>query len=166
MTAQINSKWHFCGDVNLEHGGVFIDLSTWDDGYCSAIKVTDLDSSCGFIGAVMVEHVVINGTDNSKRIREALRCSYGSAAEIGARNWHATGNRDTIKENLRHAIADALCSYGYTDHDDCWDGYASHHTEILQLENDGPMNFDGWKADKRLRGTTLEAYVQSQHLRD
>jgi hypothetical protein len=68
------SKWHFSGDVNLEYGGTFIDLSTFMDGYCSAVKLTDLDSACGFTGAVMVEHVVINGTTDRERVRAALRC--------------------------------------------------------------------------------------------
>lgn len=153
--------YEYNGDVNLEHGGAFIDLSTWADGYCSAVRVTDLDSSCGFTGAVLVEHIVINGTTDTKRIRQALR----SVGGLSARNWHRTGRRETIKANLRHAIAAALMDHGFTDPDDAWDSYRTHHSETLQLEADGPMEFDGWKADKRLRGTTLEAYVQAVHLR-
>jgi hypothetical protein len=154
--------YEYSGDVNLEYGGAFIDLSTFDDGYCSAVRVTDLDSGCGFTGAVMIEHIVINGTKEPSRIRDALKCVGG----LNARNWHAIGDRSTIKQNLRHAIADALMSYGFTDPDDCWSGFASHHTEIVQLEPNGPMKFDGWKADKRLRGTTVEAYVKAVHLND
>jgi hypothetical protein len=150
------THWHFCGDASLEYGGTFIDLSTWDDGYCSAVRVTDLDGGCGFTGAVLIEHVVINGTRDAKRIREALR-SCGCSA------------RGMSKQQARHMIADALCSYGHTDPDEGWDGYgycSKSHTELVQCESDGPMCFDGWKADKRLRGTTLEAYVQSVHLED
>lgn len=155
------ATWEFSGDVNLEYGGEFIDLSTWDDGYCSAVRVTDLDSACGFTGAVLIEHVVILGTKDSERIRQALR----SVGGLSARNWHRTGSSETIKQNLRHAIASALLGYGFYDPDDSWDGYRSYHTEIVQMEPDGPMQFDGWKADKRLSNTTLEAYVQSVHLR-
>jgi hypothetical protein len=158
-------KWHFSGDASLEYGGAFIDLSTWSDGYCTAVRVTDLDSGCGFTGAVLIEHVVINGTTDSKRIRQALSCIGGPSA-LDARNWHAIGDRATIKANLRHAIADALMSYGFTDPDDCWDGYRSYHSETVQCEADGPMSFDGWKADKRIHNTTLEEYVKSVHLRD
>ena len=154
--------YDYCGDVNLEYGGLFIDLSTWGDGYCSAVRVTDLDSACGFDGAVMVEHIVILGVDDAERIRTAL----ASCGGLCARNWHAIGDKATIKHNLRHAIADALASYGYFDPDDSWNGYRSYHTEILQCEADGPMVFDGWKADKRITNTTLEEYVQSVHLRD
>jgi hypothetical protein len=55
-----SSRFVFSGDVNLEHGGEFIDLSTWAYGYCSAVRITDLDSACGFTGAVMIEHLVID----------------------------------------------------------------------------------------------------------
>lgn len=150
----IHDKWHFCGDVNLEYGGTFIDLSTFMDGYCTAVRVTDLDGGCGFKGAVMVEHVVINGTTDKGRVKAALR-SCGTSFP----DW---SNR--TKEGVRHCIADALLSYGFTDPDDAWDNYQSHHTEILQLESDGPMRFDGWKADKRLHGTSLEEYIKAVHL--
>lgn len=152
--------WHYCGDVSLKYGGAYIDLSTWNDGYCDAVRVTDLDSACGFTGAVLIEHMVINGTNNAERIRVALKCVGG----LSARNWHATGRKETIKASLRHAIADALLCYGYADPDDSWDNYCSSYSEIIQLENDGPMVFDGWKADKRLRDADLEAYLESVHL--
>ncbi len=161
MTTTTESRWVFNGDVNLEYGGSFIDLSTWHWGYCSAVRVTDLDSGCGFTGAVMIEHVVINGTDDSKRIRQAMD-SYGSYYG----NRHSSIDPTRHKENLRLVIAESLMSYGYSDQDDGWDGYGSHHTEILQLESDGPMVFDGWKADKRITNTTLEDYVRSVHLKE
>jgi len=144
--------WVYSGDGNLEYGGLFVDLSTFDEGYCNAVRVTDLNSACGFRGAVLIEHVVIHGTKDAQRIRQALRC-------CGMSRF-----RGMSKEAMRHAIADALCSYGYCDPDDSWDNYASYHSEVVQMEANGPMRFDGWRADKRLRGTTLEAYVQSVHL--
>jgi hypothetical protein len=112
------TMFEYNGDVSLEYGGAFIDLSTFTDGYCSAVRVTDLDSGCGFTGAVMVEHLVINGTMDRKRIKDALKCVGGMPAGLDV-------------QGRRHAIADALMSYGYTDPDDCWDGYRTYHTEIL-----------------------------------
>jgi hypothetical protein len=152
--------YEYSGDVNLEYGGIFIDLSTWDDGYCDAVTVTDLGSACGFDGGVLIEHVTINSTDDSKRIKNALK-SCGFFYNIGEK----ADNPQRFKQYLRHRIAEALCSYGYRDPDDGWDGYRSHHTEIVQTEQDGPMKFDGWKADKRITNTTLEKYVKSVHLR-
>jgi hypothetical protein len=148
----MTTTYFYTGDVSLEYGGAFIDLSTFDDGYCSAVRVTDLDSGCGFTGAVLIEHIVVNGTDDDKRISEALKCCgyYGI---------------DKLDDDTRkRVIAESLMQYGFTDPDDCWDGYRSHHSETLQLDPDGPMQFDGWKADKRLHGTELRDYVESVHL--
>lgn len=156
----LTEKWHYNGDVNLEYGGLFIDLSTWNDGYCSAVRVTDLDGDCGFTGACMIEHVVIFGTDDAERINKAIGSFGMDIGEFAKRIEPAKR-----KECLRHFIADALCSYGFVDPDDSWDNYQSYHTEIVQMESDGPMKFDGWKADKRLHNTTIDEYVQSQHLR-
>ncbi len=146
-------KWLYNGDVSLVHGGSFIDLSSFDDGYCCAVRVTDLDSACGFTGAVLIEHVVINGTTDCKRIRQALKCVGGLQG------------RGFTKENLRWQIASALLEYGCYEPNDSWDSYASHWSETVQCE-DGPMQFDGWKAHKRLRGTSLEDYVRSVHLEE
>ncbi len=155
-------RWVFNGDVNLEYGGSFIDLSTWDDGYCDAVRITDLDSACGFTGAVLINHIVINGTTDAARIRTALHSCGGCADRQRPEGFTPA----EYKQTLRHEIADALMSYGFTDPNDGWDGYRSHHTEVIQCENDGPMTFDGWKADKRLRGNDLAGYVAAVHLRD
>lgn len=185
MTTQ--DRWVYQGDVSLEYGGTFIDLSTFADGYCDAVVVTDIDSGCGFRGASMIEHVVICGTDDSKRIREAIdSCGWidddneqfrqllaflGAIEEAGRgdsgpsqmfKDWLQEGDRTS----LLHMVAEALCSYGHRDPDDAWNNYRSSHTEVVQTDPNGPMDFDGWRADKRLRGTTLEAYVRSVHLRD
>lgn len=149
-TNEQQSRWSYNGDVNLEHGGAFIDLSAWGHGYCTVVRVTDLGGACGFTGAVLIEHVVINGTDSPERIRKALS------------SCGPTDMRGFSKEQARHAIAESLMSYDYTDPDDS--GYGGSQDEVVQLETDGPMAYDGWKASKRLRGTTLEAYVESVHL--
>lgn len=156
-------RWEYTGDVNLEHGGVFIDMSTWDDGYCSAVRVTDLDSGCGFTGAILIEHVVINGTDDPERIRKALECVGGSPFR-GRRSRVVPA--EEINQTIRLAIAEALLIYGYYEPDDAWYNYQSHHSETVQLEHDGPMLYDGWKADKRLRGGDLQGYVEAVHLRE
>lgn len=149
------SRWEYSGDTNLEYGGVFIDVTDWRRGYCSAVRVTDLDSGCGFVGAVMIEHITINGTDDAEIIRRAYAsCGWNLGRErpesMPPAGW---------KSFLRYLIAEALMSYWHCDTDDT-------RTEILQLEPDGPMQFDGWRADKRLHNTDLRAYVESVHLRD
>jgi hypothetical protein len=153
-------NWQFAGDGNLEYGGSFIDLDTFNDGYCSAVRVTDLDSACGFRGACLIEHMVINGTTDPTRIREAIR-SWGGM-KVGPRPKGMTA--EERKTGLRHWIADALLSYGYADPDDSWDNYRSHYMEVVQMDPEASMKFDGWKANKRLKNTSLEDYVESVHL--
>lgn len=147
----VSTRWVYNGDANVEHGGAWIDISTWEHGYCSAVRVTDLDSGCGFDGACLIEHIIILGMDDPKRIREALR-SCGCSA------------RGFTKEAARHMIADALMSYGHFDPDDGWDGYHTPWYETVQTQADGPMSFDGWKAAKRLHNTDLREYIESVHL--
>lgn len=152
-TETVPSRWAYTGDCNLIHGGEFIDLNDddWNYGFCNAVVVTDLDSACGFTGASLIEHVTINGTDDSERIRNAWRC----CGWAGGRPEGASPGQH--KRSLRLVIASALLNYGYKD---------VESSEVVQTESDGPMRFDGWRADKRLTGTTLEAYVISQHLQD
>lgn len=178
-------EWHFSGDVNLAYGGAFIHLDTFRNGYCDAVVVTDLDGACGFVGAVMIEHVTVNGTDDPDRIRSAVKsCGDPDAdgladllahldairsaprGEMAApRDAYADWLDAADRSALLHMVVDALCSYGHRDPDGSWDGFGSSHTEILQTEPNGPMKFDGWRADRRIHNTTLEAYVRSVHLR-
>ena len=138
------TEWIYSGDVNCERGGAWFDLSNWKCGYVSAVRVTDLDGAVGFTGAVLIEHVVINGVTDAARIRNALR-SCGCSA------------RGMTKEQTRLMIADALASYGHTDPDGCED-------ETVQTDPSAPMSFDGWRATKRLHNTTVRDYVESVHL--
>lgn len=59
-------KWHYTGDVSLEHGGTFIDFSEWKHGYVNVVEVTDLDSGCGFRGASLIEERSITIDDRSR----------------------------------------------------------------------------------------------------
>lgn len=143
-------RWEYSGDGNLEHGGIFVKLEDWEHGWCDAVRVTDLDSGCGFRGAVMVEHCSV-GVEDAERMRRAWQsCGYTSVKR---------GNQTPtdFKRTLRLMIAEALLSYGFGDTDD---------SEILQTESDGPTEFDSWKADKRLHNADLAGYVKAVHLKD
>lgn len=147
--------WEYNGDVSLEHGGTFFDLDDdWKYGYVSFVRVTDLDSACGFEGAILIEHGTANGTDDAERIRKALK-----SCGCSARTFNV-GLKDAkkAKECIRHMIADALVSYGFCDYDGV-------RQEVVQMLPDGPMKYDGWKADKRLHNTDLRAYVEAVHLK-
>jgi hypothetical protein len=144
--SELGRPYAYCGDVNLEYGGTFIDTNPADlrYGYANAVRVTDLDSGCGFSGAVLIEHVTV--LYDCHRIAEAIACC----------GWDVRGPAQ---------ICDALISYGHSDPDDSWDGYRSNHSEVIQCDQDGPEVFDGWKIDRRLGDDeTLEEYVIENHL--
>jgi hypothetical protein len=137
-----NGYKHYSGDVNLEHGGFFANLDDWHSGYADVLRVTDLDSACGFDGAVMIERLAVIIPTN---IKEAKRI-YSSCG------WENGLPGDT-SESRKMAIIDACLSYGAYDPHDGWDNYHTGYLLIVQTESDpdfGPMKFDGWMADVRL----------------
>lgn len=164
MQERVCGRWYYSGDGNLEYGGVFIDVSTWNDGYCDAVRVTDLDSGCGFTGAVLIEHITIlvpNPSSSSMYWADHDRGRMMSAL----RGCGPDNCRGMSKTTARCVIAEAMMGNGRYDPDDQWDGYRSSYSETVQCEADGPMAFDGWKAAKRLHNTSLEEYVKSVHLK-
>lgn len=197
-------RWLYSGDCNPEYGGAWFDLSTWTWGYVDCVRVTDLDSGCGFRGAVMIEKITVYGMDDRDRIKEAVRACggfddehYPTQQQLDAMTRRALrrsvnmgdavpdvvladrlsddsreddaqwvrGHAARIaarKQGLRLMIVDALMSYGHYDPaqpDHYFDDKPK--SEIVQMEADGPMEFGGRRADKRLHNTDLRAYVES-----
>lgn len=152
VESDLSNYWHFCGDVNLEHGGIFYKLDP-DDlqyGYCDAIRVTDLDSGCGFRGAVMIEHITVLWLDDLEKINQGLDCC----------GWDCDTMAGLEPATRVGMIVDGAIAYGNYDPANC---FPNHHLEILQLESDCEMTFDGWTADKRIKGD-LRRYVIAKHL--
>ena len=159
----VPARWLYSGDVNLEHGGVYIDISTWRWGYCAAVRVTDLASARGFDGAVLIERVTINGTDDSERIRRAV-ASCGDYARV-AYQRPLRASPASIKNALRFMLAEALLLYGHFDPDD--GTYDLPASCTVQTTADGPMVFDGWRAAERLSPSEdLFTYVVENYLQD
>ena len=141
----------YVGDVNVEYGGTWYDMTTFDDGYVSCVRVTDLASAKGFDGAVMVEHLVVP-LDKS-HWKSALDCCGMKPSDLLAMDsdWRKV------------AICESLLSYGIYDPDDAWDGYRLGYLETLQTKVGGPMKFNGWKADKRVLSENLVGYLKNVH---
>jgi uncharacterized protein (TIGR02996 family) len=135
-------RWTYSGDVNLEEGGVFFDLSTFKDGYVDAVRVEPVEIR-GLSGAFWISRVVVNGTDDPERIAHAIR-------HCGHEEFEMCG-----EEYRQGCIVDALLSYG---------DYEVDNTESVQTEDDEPMECDGWRAEKRISNTSLEEYVVSAFL--
>ena len=134
---------HYSGDINVEYGGVFYEIENWKDyGYSTAVRITDLDSGCGFSGAILIESITINKPDD---MSGALSC-YGYDAE-------------EAEEDI-HMQIEACLGYGHYDPD------IYNTAEALQTEEDGPMVFDGWKAAKRVLTKDLLGYIQSKYLKE
>lgn len=155
-------RYKYMGDVNLEYGGTFYNFSDWRWGYVNAVEITDLDSACGFRGAVLIEQITINVKRPGAELDRALDV-------IGAKmvNTHARRPVGDILDNgrllmkdtaaWRWCIAYACQAYGHKDVD---------KFEVVQLEKDGALQFDGWRAERRLRqGASLRNYVKNNWLK-
>lgn len=62
------------GDVNIQHGGMFLDLDTFKEmgDYVPVVKVTNMDSACGLIDCVMIEIGSIYIPDDPEKRQSAL----------------------------------------------------------------------------------------------
>lgn len=121
----------YSGDVNIEYGGTFFNLSTFNNGYVDAVRVTDLDSATGFDGAIMVENLSINGTLDKQRIANAVR---SMGWDIHSNDWHKLS-----PATKRLMIAESLM-YKY--------GGDSEPAEVYQPNRNEPDSFDGWHAER------------------
>ena len=118
------SKVHvdYMGDVNMvPYGGKFIIWSkeSLHYGYFHVVEVIDLDSGCGFGGALCLTVASCPVVDKAKR-RAAYDCCDAHDAPL------------VIQLESLHA-------YGYSDHDS---------DRTYQLDADSPVKFDGWIAER------------------
>jgi len=135
--------YEYIGDINLEYGGIYIDISDWKDGYANAVEICDLDSGCGFTGAVYIRALTLLKPKTPEMLKSVLSC-------VGEENE----NPSPLD------LAYASFSYGYYDADE----YPP--TETIQLESDGDMDFDGWKANfKADEKFNLRDYVENTYLK-
>jgi hypothetical protein len=147
VSAPDNAQYQYNGDVNIENGGTFFDLSDWEHGYVNAVRVTDLDSGCGFDGAVLIEKITIL-IDDEKTNRSACECCGWALDEL------------PITDIGKVQLAEAVMSYGRFDPAN---EYYEPQNEVIQTQEDGPMSFDGWKATKRVLSENLLGYIKSEY---
>ena len=154
-TGSSTDQFNYCGDVNLEHGGMFFDLTNWPE-YVDVVRVTDIDSGCGFTGAVMIEHNTTFWFDQKDKVHTALQSIGMDLAEF----------RKMPLKAKKMCLCDAFIMYGYSDPDDSWDGYRTHYCTIIQMDEDEPLTFDGWTAERFEADEydTLMDYVDRVHL--
>lgn len=146
--AQSVDRWEYRGDVNLEHGGTWFNLTDFDNGYVEAVTVDDLDSGAGARGMVLVRKIAIildNPEINAQAIESCL--------------WWHPGIKP---EPSPIETAEAVMHYG---HYDVMQSYArGEYSEIIQLDPDYPMTCEGWTASKRMTRDELLAHIESDYL--
>lgn len=134
-------RWHYIGDVNLEHGGAFIQEGDWPD-YCNAVQVTP----CSDAGGPNNWYWIESGTvylGNPEHVARALECCDESA---DAPQWRK---------------GDAMLGYMGMDRDSC---------VIVQIgAKRGDCDSCQWDTDTEcdyvLRGnSSLRRYVRREHL--
>lgn len=145
------ARWHYQGDISLEHGGTFMRFTEWKHGYAEVVEVTDLDSATGFPGAVLIEErtVIIDRPEYWSQALGVIGATLieGDAIED---NGKATYRKGSLA--WRMCLTYALSAYGY---------YDGERNECVQPERDCPIRHDGWKA-KRIR--SLKRFVRREFL--
>ena len=133
--------YKFIGDINLEYGGIYINLSDWKDGYANAVEICDLDSACGFTGAISIRNLTLIKPDNETELNSVLS---------------VVGHENEKVSDLD--VAYASFAYGL---------YDGEPEETIQLNDDGDMTFDGWCVDfKAPTGFDLRDYVEKNYLEE
>lgn len=66
-------RWHYIGDVNLEHGGAFIQEGDWPD-YCNAVQVTPCCDAGGPDNWYWIESGTVY-MGNAQHVQSALECT-------------------------------------------------------------------------------------------
>jgi len=145
--------YDYVGDINLEYGGMYIDLDGFNDGYADVIRITDLDSAMVWKGAILIESLTTD-CSNDNKIKDSLKCCGLSDTKCDKRT--KTG---------KLMIVESLIHYGHYDSNSI--DYISPQKEILILTDDAEIEFDDWKADRRLSQTgfdSLESYIEAKWL--
>lgn len=133
----------YVGDVNLEYGGLFFETSNWEEHqYATALRITDLDSGCGFDGGLMIERICIIKPDN---MGPALDCCGWDGEEL------------TVEMEI-----EACMSYG---HHDPVDDFQSGSVSIITTDKES-WEFDSWKASAHVEASDLVGYVNALHMND
>ena len=138
----------YYGDINIEHGGIYLDFAEfkkWGD-FCPCVKITNLDSACGFNGAILIECGSIYIPDDKEKRESALSC-------IGIESGESYNDIQLI---------DAFESYHGVE-SDTFTGPI-----IIQTEKDGIMTFEGFEADSHYTekfhesGLSLREFIETE----
>ena len=139
----------YSGDVSIEHGGFFYDLSSWDCGYVSATRVTPCSDAGGPDNQFWVENLTVNLREGAA-LDDVLQC--------------CGMTRETLPKGAarRHAIVECHIAYG---------AYDVEQNEVVQVGakpdpiSAGRPGFDPVRVNVVLRANaSLRKYVRRVHI--
>lgn len=178
MSAAKRTRWHYSGDVNIEHGGMFYNLSTFGEGYVSVVRCQPCTDAGGPDNCFWVEQLTANvcntdmpfagvgDTVRARRAHRALHSHGGGGAERNTQRIEEaliTCGWDLLLDEwdkltvarCRHAIVEACVGYGL---------YDQESSEMVSLGKPKTSYREGeWYPDKVLRANaSLRNYVRKQ----
>jgi hypothetical protein len=166
-------RWYYSGDVNIEHGGMFMQLHEWANGFVNVVRVQPCSDAGGPDNMWWVESLSILLPDLNLHFP-----FWGAGVTVDERK--ATRVLHDVED---HPFEPALISCGWDTQLDAWDkltvhakrcamveaavGYGLYDqewSEPVRIGDDWPF-FDGnhadWPVGVQLRGnSSLRAYVK------
>lgn len=135
----------YTGDIDIKQGGMFLNIAEfkkWGD-FCPVIKITDLDSACGFEGGILIQSGSIYcPIEDQEKLKSALECCCYVMTSEGLN----TGREVLKPDSEFYWILIA----------ECFDAYHGIELDIggeviLQIDPDSPMESrEGWVASERV----------------
>lgn len=182
MTARSTAKpkrpfWHYMGDINIEYGGYFYNLATFEDGYVEVVRVQPCADAGGPDNMFWIEQLSVNidahwriafwGIGDTVAERRAHRTLHDIPdAEHTERALRCCGWDERLDEwdkmtkaQRKHVITDAGLSYGNFDQE------SSTLVSVGKPDIQPRHKHEGsWEPEKVLRSNVnLRKYVLKNH---
>ena len=135
----------YSGDLNIEYGGLFYSLQTWQWDYVNVLRVTPCNEAGGPDNCFWVERLTVNIRKDSAKQQSAL-----DVLGVGADQFKAMK-----RAAKRHVLIDAHIAMGFYDTDQSSMVRIGMHVDSRDT--------DQFKPDTVLRGnTSLMRYAREQ----
>jgi hypothetical protein len=155
----MSKRWNYSGDVNLEYGGVFIDISDWENGYATAVRVQPYSDAGLQNNAWWIEELTVIKPRSEQELKSVLD-SCGWTIDPKDSSLVGCGGEVVAAPNtkeFRLAIADSCIGYGLYD--------TTISTSVQIGQTDPYHDGETLTADETLRSNaSLSRYVRRNFL--
>jgi hypothetical protein len=166
--------YEYTGDINIKHGGAYVNYDDLGDRYCRAVMVTDFDSDAGVTDCVLIEELTINLPDTLEALASCLECSGFETVE-GAIVGNYLGPVYPYSPEYSRIVAECCLGYGHYDIDDRSEGILLAGSTMRGLSelagfkrdiaSDGCTFIDGFKVHRVARSNfNLRKYIEKNWL--